>query len=201
MGRGPGASRAQPEGAQRGGHGPMPGPRRPDPQPIGIRGLPRQGVGQVLCGVQVRGHTGRPEVDTPAQLQWPRPIQSPPFPGLRPSLLLPRGRCRRGAGTQSWVYDYPDGTPAFAVERRDPGKHFKQWTPAPDHLWIPVGLPAPRPLYQLQAILESEGPVLVVEGEGCADAAPVCLARHGGYHVERRGRVLAGVPMGCLSGP
>ena len=87
--------------------------------------------------------------------------KSPPAP--RP---LPEG-----AGTQIWVYDYHDGTPAFAVERRDPGKHFKQWTPAPDHLWIPVGLPAPRPLYQLQAILESESPVLVVEGEGCADAA------------------------------
>ena len=79
-----------------------------------------------------------------------------------------------------WLYHDAEGRTAFAVIRRQlatGGKRYSQWTPtAPGvwtgahPVWIPKGAAAPRPLYQLSEILRTEGRVVIVEGEKCADA-------------------------------
>lgn len=71
------------------------------------------------------------------------------------------------------VYRDTEGRPLMATLRRDladGGKTFSQWTPKGDG-WVPVGLPAPRPLYGLPELAaEPDRQVVVVEGEKCAEA-------------------------------
>ena len=83
-----------------------------------------------------------------------------------------------GLPENQYIYRDEKGAVIFAVVRQAKlkGKTFSQWTPAPDSkgLWIPRALKAPRPLYRLPELLQSEGRVVVVEGEKCVEAA----ARH-----------------------
>ena len=117
--------------------------------------------------------------------------KKPPEPSKLPS------------GPEYRVYHYQtqEGGPAFAVARRDTGsgKTFSQWTPAPDSkgLWIPRALKAPRPLYRLPELLQSEGRVVVVEGEKCVEAAARLLPRLHVHHLV--GRVEGAPPLGLDS--
>ena len=77
-------------------------------------------------------------------------------------------------GQPTAVYRY--GT-AFAVARRDTpsGKSFKQWTWFDGH-WRGKAHPDPKPIYNLSGLAKSpDAPVLIVEGEKCADAAAKAL--------------------------
>lgn len=73
--------------------------------------------------------------------------------------------------SKRWEYIDADGVVFAIVCRFDApdgsGKVIRPWDPARADWQIPDG---PRPLYNLSAILKSEGPVLLVEGEKCADA-------------------------------
>lgn len=78
-----------------------------------------------------------------------------------------------GKGARVWHYVNAEGEIVAAVVRRDPGKKFSQWIPSEvkPGLWLPVALTPPRPMYRLPDVLASKGPVTIVEGEKCADAA------------------------------
>ena len=75
----------------------------------------------------------------------------------------------------AWVYRDAEGRPLMATTRhqlKGGKKSFWQWTPV-EGGWVKKGLARPRPLYRLDVIANSDGPVSIVEGEKCVDA---CLA-------------------------
>lgn len=79
-----------------------------------------------------------------------------------------------GEPTSTYAYFQADGTPAFVIGRWD-GATGKQIRPVTqkDGAWKQAGGQDPRPLYRLPELLESDPdePVLVLEGETCAEAA------------------------------
>lgn len=80
----------------------------------------------------------------------------------------------RGVKVAEWVYQMPDGTPYFTVERWEgrEGKRFLQRVPGLDRPGYPKGF---KPcLYKMPKVLEqvkSGGEVYIVEGEKCVSAA------------------------------
>lgn len=71
-----------------------------------------------------------------------------------------------------WKYHFPDGKPAFAVVRLDgsSGKIYMQAHPVSGG-WQTGGIESDRPLYRLSDLPKDLAiPVIVVEGEKCADA-------------------------------
>ena len=89
-----------------------------------------------------------------------------------------------GDPVKIWTYHTAEGGVAFYVARwlpKDPDDD-KVIRPATwdGSKWRLKGMPAPRPLYGLPAILECpDKPVVVVEGEKCADAARDAFPYHG----------------------
>jgi hypothetical protein len=83
-----------------------------------------------------------------------------------------------GEPSQTWTYRYADGSTAFVVARYTKpggGKDVRPWTPKGAG-WESKAGPKPRPLYRLPELLTDRAkPVLVVEGEKCADAAAPML--------------------------
>lgn len=82
---------------------------------------------------------------------------------------------RFGEPSDYFVYNSPEGRPIFYEARYDTeeGKQIVPWSWA-DNLakWIPLGFPAPRPLYGLDDLKNRpDAPVLLVEGPKCARAA------------------------------
>ena len=80
--------------------------------------------------------------------------------------------------TTYWRYHNANRETLFAVVRWDApdGKEFRPmcWVRQPDGRedWAFKAHPAPRPLYRLHSLSKSRGgPVVIVEGEKCADAA------------------------------
>ena len=88
-----------------------------------------------------------------------------------------------GKPSMHWVYRNDKGQPLFYVARYDLGngqKEIKPWSyckhPTKKSQWRQKGHPEPRPLYNLPQILKNPTlPVLVVEGEKCAEAAAAIL--------------------------
>lgn len=83
----------------------------------------------------------------------------------------------RGAPTAYWEYKTADNQTAFFVLRYDyvdtNGKPQKDLLPlsfTDDGRWVKKGWPAPRPIYDLPAVIGSKN-VLIVEGEKAAEAA------------------------------
>ena len=79
-----------------------------------------------------------------------------------------------------WAYKDADGTILCYVARKDKpdgAKTFRQVSyDDRSKDWIAKGYPAPRPLYNLDKLAQNpEAKVLVVEGEGCVDAAESVL--------------------------
>lgn len=73
---------------------------------------------------------------------------------------------------KTWVFRFADGKEAFASIRLDGprGKTYRQARPVPGG-WQSGGLESDRPLYRLPELLKDPNfPVIVVEGEKCADA-------------------------------
>jgi len=82
---------------------------------------------------------------------------------------------RRGPSSQVWPYHDGAGELVGLIARWNLPGGKKTYRPLSKHgaEWNHRGLPEPRPLYRLPAILESTR-VLVCEGEKCADAALEC---------------------------
>ena len=90
------------------------------------------------------------------------------------------------SGKSITVYHYEDaeGAAAFAVVRKDTskGKVISQWTPSGEKgLWESTGLKGKRPLYRLPELLESDGKVVIVEGEKCVEAGRKEQGRKAGF--------------------
>ena len=87
-----------------------------------------------------------------------------------------------------WLYHMGDGEFAFYVVRWEPKDPNEPkivrpvtWCRLPDgrERWALKAMPAPRPLHSLPAIIQSpDKPVVVTEGEKCADAAEDVLLDH-----------------------
>ena len=74
----------------------------------------------------------------------------------------------------TWSYQTRDGAEAFRVARWETRSGGKEFRPATwnGKEWVLKAMPDSRPLYGLPALLQSnDKPVVVVEGEKCADAA------------------------------
>jgi predicted P-loop ATPase len=87
----------------------------------------------------------------------------------------------RGAPSPlSWCYRDVGGAPLFCIYRQDKGrkKDFRQKSYSrAKGKWVWKGYPAPRPLYDLHMLAASkDAPVMVVEGEKCAEAAKKLVA-------------------------
>lgn len=80
-------------------------------------------------------------------------------------------KAKLGASCRTWTYHDPAGRPVGLVARWDTerGKDIRPVSRCADG-WAVAAMPGPRPLYGLPS-LSQPGPVLVVEGEPCADAA------------------------------
>jgi hypothetical protein len=113
------------------------------------------------------------------------PLRSSPRPATRrtaskPKLTFPTAReaiaatvSRAGREpTTTWQYHGADGRLVGIVLRFDgpAGKTFRPVSLTDGGSWVCEGMPAPRPLYRLPAMLGSEGPIYVAEGEKAAEA-------------------------------
>ncbi len=99
----------------------------------------------------------------------PVPAQVPPPPTSHP---------KHGKPSAMWTYRDAEGRVMFHVARFDPPGERKEICPL---TWWPEGwrwkgVPAPRPLYNLDKLAaRPRAPVLVLEGEKTADASAVLL--------------------------
>ena len=107
--------------------------------------------------------------ETPRAVPPPAP-QCEPIPDTDPPV-----HSRHGKPTA--IYRYGDRFAVVRYETAD-GKTFCPWTHRAGR-WRPLAYPAPRPLYNLAALAQRPtAPVLIVEGEKCADAATAALAAY-----------------------
>lgn len=115
-----------------------------------------------------------------------RPIMRAVAPDAEPSHVHPR----LGAPTGTWAYRDAQGRVLGYVCRFDPAGERKQVLPQTwdGSAWAWRGFDEPRPLYGLERLAaRPDAPVLVVEGEKCADAAAALLS----------GMVAVSWPGGC----
>lgn len=118
----------------------------------------------------------------------PKPIV--PVPTDAPTPDWPRLRPEEAASepVKIWPYHAADGEVAFYIARwksENPNERKVirpvTWCRSPNGRegWALKALSAPRPLYNLPALLKSpEKPVVVAEGEKCADAAAIAFRDH-----------------------
>jgi hypothetical protein len=95
-----------------------------------------------------------------------------------------------GEPSAVWTYRSPEGTELLKVARyeADDGKSIRPWKSRAGGGWELGALPEPRPLYALDLLAQHpDRPVVVVEGEKCADACAelissqfVCMTWAGG---------------------
>lgn len=76
--------------------------------------------------------------------------------------------------SHTWTYHNAAGEPVGLTVRwdRDDGKHIRP-VALVDGRWGLCGMPAPRPLYRLPTLADTDR-IYIVEGEKCADAAIAC---------------------------
>jgi len=120
----------------------------------------------------------RPALPTAAHSAPPKPTDDAPALPIPPDAGLPPPHKKHGAAQAEYAYPDADGRLLFVVARyalSGGDKTFCPWTWRRGR-WTPVAYPAPRPLYGLRLALQRpQTPVLVVEGEKCADAANAVL--------------------------
>lgn len=105
------------------------------------------------------------------QLGWANGAIKPPDRACEP---IPTDPPRLPGAEPAAVYKYGS---AFWIARHETpeGKTFKPWTWRLGR-WVAKAYPAPRPLYGLE-LLSDDKPVLIVEGEKCAEAGRAALGR------------------------
>jgi putative DNA primase/helicase len=116
------------------------------------------------------GTTGAPKKVPGLTLITPIPLDAPPLSELYGGL---------GAPEHDYVYHNELGQPVCHILRFKKENGSKRFMPQTLHrnadgklLWKSVGLPTPRPLYNLHLLAQrKDAPVLIVEGEKAADAA------------------------------
>lgn len=83
----------------------------------------------------------------------------------------------RSLGVPTGWWDYHDAhTNRVGIVLRWDTESGKQIRPISriDGQWVLKGMPEPRPLYRLPELLNSDGPIIVCEGEKATDAAVAC---------------------------
>lgn len=115
---------------------------------------------QILSDLGIKGAVRH---DGPTPKAAPRKVYTNAYAG---PMSLPGLRV-----THEWQYRHADGGQAFLVYRLE-GRNGKEIRPVvPVEGGYSFGLPpAPRPLYNLPAVVASQGLVVVTEGEKAADA-------------------------------
>jgi len=114
-----------------------------------------------------RGHVAKP-AEAPEQAYYP------PAGTEVPDALQRFEHFRHGKPKHVWFYRSAEGNLLFCVARYDTpdGKQIIPWSWDKFGRWIGKGLPAPRPLYNLDYLrIRPNAPVLIVEGEKTAQAA------------------------------
>lgn len=115
-------------------------------------------------------------LEEPPPPRKPAPVAEPdevimPVPADVPEPRLTHAKL--GNPSMRWMYRDAEGRLLFAVARYDEprGKQILPWT-WNGHEWRPGGVPRPQPLYGLDrlAAAPADKPVVIVEGEKCADA-------------------------------
>lgn len=124
------------------------------------------------------------ESDAPAGARAPRTEWDAIVPAPAHATELPKAHVKRRFPEAVWEYRDREGKLLGAVYRfktSDGGKEVlpcvwaqHRTTGAQEWRWL--AFPAPRPLYGLHHLQET-GPILVVEGEKCADAARSMVAK------------------------
>lgn len=98
----------------------------------------------------------------------------------------PVSHVRHGKPSHRWAYLAADGRVNFYVDRWEPKAEGERKQFSPVTLWRTAagrmewrfkGPPAPQPLYNLPSLVKA-APVVIVEGEKAADAAPILLPDH-----------------------
>ncbi len=107
-----------------------------------------------------------------ARRQAPRPPVPPKPTKTYPTHEAALQAYRLGEPSRIWTYETGQGDLVGAVGRWD-GPDGKQVRPVAlvANGWACAAMPAPRVLYNLPIIRESDGTIWVHEGESCADAA------------------------------
>ena len=123
-----------------------------------------------------------------AKGEEPEPIIPVPVDAPEPDWLRLRPKEATGDPVMIWLYHMRDGEFAFYVVRWKPEDQSKSkitrpvtWCRFPDgrERWALKAMPAPRTLHNLPALLKSpENPVVMAEGEKCADAAATVFRDH-----------------------
>ena len=134
---------------------------------VGSNGFVHYLIGGCRCG---REHGGEPA----SALSLHRGSQA------TPSVDFYRDS-RLGKPSQLWAYRYADGELAGYTARWDRPGGGKDIRPLVfvDGSWRQRGIPKPRPLYNLPALLQhADAPVLAVEGEKSSDAAGELFPSH-----------------------
>jgi hypothetical protein len=114
----------------------------------------------------------------------------------------PFQHAKLGEPTATWTYRNADGRTAFIVARYETleGKEMRPWRPNGAGFEC-KGIPAPRPLYRLPELLAGKNkPVLLVEGEKCADAAARVLNRYAATTWPGGAKATKDVELGPLRG-
>lgn len=118
---------------------------------------------------------GRPLRESKAKRDKPAPVLPLPAPALKALNAVARSDQaieRHGQPVRGWTYHDAQGQPVFCVVRyeRADAKIVIPYYYGADERWH-EGQPYKddRPLYRLHEVLKSKLPVLVVEGEKCAD--------------------------------
>jgi len=109
----------------------------------------------------------------PRRASRPPAATSAPIPETEPDMRDDR----MGDPVDSWCYRDAEGRPLYYVARYETpdGKSIRPWT-WDGRQWVQRAYPPPRPLYGLDRLARMPGaPVLIVEGEKCAEAAHVAL--------------------------
>lgn len=146
-----------------------------------IHGLDQLGAARELAGDDHQGGNGvAVPRETPRQPKAEEPAPEPLLPAPVDAGEPPEPR--RGVLEARHEYRLPSGDLVGVIQRirlTDGSKSFAQWRWSAAGEWVPRSMPEPRPLYGLQALAaRPRDPVLIVEGERCADEAARVLPRY-----------------------
>jgi len=136
-----------------------------------LNGVTQAEAAQAILGENPKAQAPAPK---PKEAEWEPIYPVPASAGKLPKLT----HFKYGEPVAHWVYRDSEGKPMFIIaryKREDGGKEIVPWSychKAGKYEWRQKNHPGPRPLYNLQELSsDPKKPVLIVEGEGCAETA------------------------------